>query len=441
LLNNLKKPSFCRKILIVTYVFPPTAGAGVQRPVKFVKYLKLLGWTPVVLTAKNASVPVKDFNIIKDIPDGTKVIRARTFEPSYNLKQKIQERKKGKRGWRSYFSKFLSKLLIPDAQVLWWPGLIPKLISTIKGDRPDCIFVTAPPYSSMIPVTIIGKLFGLPVIADYRDEWVFDRNVMENKGKGKFEKFCDRLLEGMVIKNCTGITATTQSYLLDIFNRYPQYERPNYAITNGYDPDDFKDAKKQACNGKIRMVYAGTVYKANSLKPFVEALKLAIERKPELEKYLEVKVIGRIIETEKVHFDDERVSQIVRICDYVPHDRIIQEIVSADILLLTYSDLPGAERVIPGKVFEYMATGNHIIAIVPDGEAKNILINNYQNVTVFRPTELRKISEFLSCLDSNSIFKLEKLNGQVEQFSRRNLANKLSEFANRVIQNNIGQKC
>lgn len=422
-----------RKMLIVTYVFPPTAGAGVQRPVKFVKYLPSFGWTPIVLTAKNPSAPVKDFKIIKEIPSGTKVIRSKTFEPSYNFKQRILKTKSAKRGMKSYFSKYLSRMLIPDAQILWWPTLTLKLITTIKIYKPNCIFVTAPPYSSMIPSVIIGKLFGIPVIADFRDEWVFDRSVMDNKNKGGIEKICDKLMERVVIKACSGITATTQSYIEDIFSRYPQYKKPNCAITNGFDPEDFKGIKKQFGDTKIKIVYAGTVYKANSLKPFVESLSIAIQNRPQLKKYLNVRVIGRVVETEKIHLVDPGLSQIIYLIDYVPHEKIIQEIINADILLLTYSDLPGSERVIPGKTFEYMATRNHILAIVPDGEAKNILINNYQNVTIFKPTERHEIAEFLCSLDPTSRFKLEKHNPQVEKFSRQNLANKLSGFASSLI--------
>jgi glycosyltransferase involved in cell wall biosynthesis len=421
-----------KKILIVTYVFPPTAGAGVQRPVKFVKYMSLLGWASIILTVKNASVPVKDFELLKDIPNRIKIIRTRTFEPSYNLKQKIQKNKVTNSRLKCNIRNLLSKLLIPDAQILWWPSLIPKLIVAIINYRPDCILVTAPPFSCTIPTVFISKIFKIPVVVDFRDEWIFNRENMENASKGKIAKFTDNYFEKYVVTRCSGFTAATNSYINAIRERHPSCVEENLVVTNGYDEDDFnKIAAVKKVNSKIRITYAGTVWRATSLKIFVESLKKALSRDPSLRNRVEVNIIGRVVEEEKKYFEDFKTESVINLINYLSHKDLIDEIYKSDILLLTLTDLPGANRIIPGKAFEYIASGKQILALIPNGETEELLKECCNNKAIIRPNDKQEIINYL--LNIKSVYHSRMENTGVAKYSRLAQTRKLLVFIESLI--------
>jgi hypothetical protein len=156
---------------------------------------------------------------------------------------------------------------------------------------------------------------------------------------------------------------------------------------------------------------------------------------PILREKLEIRIMGRITENERKYFNVPEIRELITVLDYQPHSQIIQEIVDADILLLTFSDLPGAERVIPGKVFEYMASGNRILAIIPDGAAKDILVKNYKNINVFSPNETIKIAQFLSSINEKTTFDVHEreIDSIVSKFSRFHLAGKLATFADSLL--------
>ena len=126
-----------KKVAIIAYGFPPVGGAGVQRPVKFVKYLREFGWEPVVLTVGNPSVPVIDTSLLHDIPENVAVYRAKTLEPSYRAKNVLAHAGSGLGATLKRLLKYcFSSLLLPDVQVLWWPYLIVYLIKVIKNEKP-----------------------------------------------------------------------------------------------------------------------------------------------------------------------------------------------------------------------------------------------------------------------------------------------------------------
>ena len=232
-----------KHVLFVAYGFPPVGGAGVQRTVKFVKYLKAFGWQPSILTVKNPSVPIYDPKQIADIPRECKIFRAKTLEPSYSLKNNFLSKQ-----YTSGLSKSIKRILrftqsivlLPDPQILWWPLLIFSLIRILRSEKVECIFVSAPPFSSLVPVTLLGKLFDVPVVADYRDDWSFSRSNIENAVKTLFARMVDDRLERFVILNCDALTVATRSYAENILRKFPSTRREKcYVITNGYDSSDF----------------------------------------------------------------------------------------------------------------------------------------------------------------------------------------------------------
>lgn len=429
-----------KKVLVIAYGFPPVGGAGVQRPVKFVKYLRDFGWEPLVLTVKNPSVPVLDNALLKDIPNGVKIYHARTFEPSYAAKQSFKGKQQDGFSIKVSLKKIISGFMLPDLQILWWPGLIGKLFEILRHEKPDCIFVTAPPFSSFIPTVIAGKMFGIPVVLDYRDGWQFSRKNWEQANKNRLAFFMDAMLERFVLNNCNGYTVASQRYVADITSRYSQLiGDKGEVITNGFDPDDFtgRDTVIPSTpdkSGRFEMVYAGTVWSATSLNNFSIALSKLLEERPELKDKIRLNIFGRIVEGERDCLDADALRGIVECHGYVEHERVVREIDEADVLLITLSDLPGAEEIITAKAFEYMASGKHIFAVVPKGETRDILQGNYNKLTVSDAGRIQDIYNGLAWILSNQQAVQNTMPADVSSFSRKRLTGKLASVLNKTME-------
>jgi len=418
-----------KKVLIVAYSFPPVGGAGVQRPTKFVKYLRDYGWEPSVLTVENPSVPVVDESLLKDIPDGVKIFSARTFEPSYTAKQGfIGSQCVIFARFKSVVKRLVLSLLLPDVQVLWWPFMVMKLISTLRSEKPDCLFVTAPPFSTFVPVVAIGRLFRVPVVVDFRDEWSFSRQNWENSQKSVLSSFVDCVFERFVVNEASAITVASPYYQSSLAKQYPNSSDKIHTITNGYDPDDFAgiDLSKsgKSDTGLFTIVYTGTVWRATSLEPFCNGIRSLAETEPAMVSKIKLKVIGRIVAEELAVIDTLRKHIVVETIDYVPHEMIFPEIASADLLLLTLSDLPGADKIIPGKTFEYIASRKNIFAIVPEGVTSEIVREFSKLVAGPRDSDI--ISRLIFDSINNGCNTVHSIS--INKYSRELITRNLSEI-------------
>lgn len=430
------------KVLVVAYAFPPVGGAGVQRPVKFVKYLREFGWEPLVMTGANPSVPVLDNALLKDIPDGVRIFRARTLEPSYTAKQSFAKHKPGIWSIKSIIKKTLANFMLPDLQILWWPGLVAEMIKVIRREKPDCLWVSAPPFSSFIPVMIVGKIFSVPVVLDYRDEWSFSRTNWENLSKNRLAFTLDTLLERFVLGNCHAFTVASQSYIAGISARYgAATAAKGTVITNGYDPDDLagNDLAHPTLPdaGKITIVYAGTVWSATSLGNFCTALTRLLDDQTGLKQVLKFKIFGRIVDSERGYLETAALHEIVECHGYIDHELAVREMCRADILLITLSNLPGAEKIITGKAFEYMAAGKHIFAVVPEGETRRVLQENYNKLTVADAGSPQEIMAGLAWLVTHGEKIRHDLPTDVSRFSRIRLTGLLAAVLNKTIQRHL----
>ncbi|WP_136807953.1 glycosyltransferase [Desulfosediminicola flagellatus] len=426
-----------KNVLVVAYAFPPIGGGGVQRVTKFVKYLRDYSWEPMVLTVANPSVPVIDQAMLDEIPHGISIFRAGSIEPSY-AKKKTRSVSDPGIGIRliKVLKNILSNILLPDVQILWWPGLIFKLIKIIRNEKPDCLFVTAPPFSTFIPVVAIGNIFKIPVVLDYRDEWSFSRSQLENASKNRFAKFLDQYLERYVVSKCDAITVATQSYLDSLVMLYPVNASKVTVITNGYDEQDFicGGFNDSSCNtSDITIIYSGTVWKATSLRTFCDALRLVFQNDDTTAAVLRLKIFGRVVDAELKYLEEFDSGKSIELLGYVEHKTLIEEFSSGDVLLLVLSDLPGANKIIAAKVFEYMATGKHIFAILPDGELKKLLSENYDNVTFAEAGNVDDIARKLLIISEN-IESIRKRKGvDISRFSRKELTGQLSKVFDQLI--------
>jgi hypothetical protein len=242
-----------RRVLLIAYQFPPVGGAGVQRAVKFVKYLPGFGWRATVLTVANPSVPVLDRSLAADVPAGTEVRRARTFEPGYALKAAVSAgggvgraggMASGARGAVKGMARRLANLALqPDPQVLWRPCAVREGMRTLREAPHAAIMATGPPFSSFLVAARLARRSGLPLLLDYRDEWGISNAYLENKRVGPVSRSLQGRMQAAVVRRAGALVDTTDHSAAEL--RRVRDEAGSSArvdcISNGYDPDDFPD--------------------------------------------------------------------------------------------------------------------------------------------------------------------------------------------------------
>lgn len=430
-----------KNILFITYVFPPTGGAGVQRPVKFVKYLREYGWNPIVLTPSNPSAPLNDDSLLNDIPQGAEIIKTRTLEFSYGWKENfISDNKKGggkgnfltailNRSIKGFINKVAKVFLRPDPQILWLPTAIFNGIKVIRKKDIALIFVTAPPFSSLLIGVLLKLLTGKPWVADFRDEWVgFYSRGFDSGHAGIIE----RRLEKLVVKSADKVVCCTESYVHSFKARYPYIKADKFiTITNGYDTADFLPfLNRGAANAdQFTITYTGTVFPITTLKYFLGALKGIPEY---LKKDMNINIVGRVTPSEEAYFNNG-IDFLINRTGYVEHSKSMEYLLNSKLLLLTLDDLSGAERIIPAKLFEYLACQKPILALVPEGEVSRIIRRTGAGYVV-HPRDIKGIrNALISIYEKRGESKLA-ISEEIKSFSRQHLTGTLVKVFDEVLE-------
>jgi glycosyltransferase involved in cell wall biosynthesis len=433
-----------KRILFVAYIFPPTGGAGVQRAAKFVKYLPEFGWHPSVLTVENPSVPLVDDSLVGDIPKQTIIRRAPTWEPAYALKAAVAAEGAGRRAGtpgrlaRKFARRIGRMVLQPDPQILWAPQAIRMGKRLLREHRHDAIFATGPPFSSFLVGAALSRT-GIPLVLDYRDEWDLAKLYFENQRPDWWSGLVQNRMQRRVVRSAHTLLATTRSSAESLEKvRKAAGSRARVTwIYNGYDPADFpvRQGNGLAANSRYRLVYTGTLWTLTSAVPLVEAVRRLAGQRPDLLAKLELVFVGRRIgpQLDAVEALKRFPCRVVEY-PYLPHDEALAVLHSADGLCLLLSDVPGAERVVPAKVFEYFAARRPILAIAPPGELWELL-DGHSAAFRFAPSDVEAIAD---CLASQISGHSQGLPRPVSfrthhSFDRRSQAGELASLLDTVI--------
>ncbi|MBK9262573.1 MAG: glycosyltransferase family 4 protein [Polyangiaceae bacterium] len=368
------------RVLIVSYSFPPAGGVGVQRVAKLVKYLPDFGVEPMVLTAKNPSVPIEDANLLRDIPERTVVVRTRTLEPSYKAKAKVWRDAAKPNPVRRAIARLASRFFVPDPQILWLPSAAPELRRLSAAA--DVVLVSAPPFSPFL----LGPLARVPFVLDYRDEWRMAASYEMHDGPWA-TRIIDQL-EPALARRAAMIVTATDEFRQNLLQRIPQLDPDRVVtITNGYDPDDFESIAheppppRHAPLQKFVMTYAGTTFRHTSPKAFLAALRILQERDPAILSRLDVRFVGRIVPTEEALFNENPLP-CVRRTGVLPREQALRMLAQSHVALLILDAVPGAESMYPAKIFEIMHLRRPLLALAPQGAISRLIENHNLGIVV-----------------------------------------------------------
>jgi glycosyltransferase involved in cell wall biosynthesis len=371
-----------RTVLLVTYYFPPSGGAGVQRGLKFAKYLPSFGWEPIVLTVKEDSdFPARDESLLAEVPPGIEVVRTGIFEP-YALYRKwtgragnaaidIETNSGGKRtGIRERFAEFVrSTFFIPDARRFWKPAALAAAEKILKRRRVDALISTAPPYTCHLIAESIHRRHRLPWVADFRDSWVGWLSAPE---RWWLPDRVDRGLERRVLRNADRLLAVSGGVRSDLSSRNPDIPRDKWTIlTNGFDGADFEGLDSKPAADRFIVTYTGSLYGKRNPSALLAAARGLAARRPDLAEKLLIRFIGRVDGTTLDSF--RTLGRMFEHLPYVPHRDSLRALLESSALLLVIDTAAAAGTIVTGKVYEYLGAGRPILALAPEGDAARLI--------------------------------------------------------------------
>ncbi|WP_299184228.1 glycosyl transferase family 1 [uncultured Chryseobacterium sp.] len=435
-----------KKILIITYYWPPAGGPGVQRWLKFAKYLPDFGWKPVIYTPENPSYPLLDESLLKDVPENLEIVKTKIWEP-YQLAEKLNKsNKKFKAGqfdvgknqsWKSKLSIWIrGNFFIPDARVFWVKPSVKFLEQYLKEQKIDVVVTSGPPHSlHLIGLDLKKKLPHIKWVADFRDPWTeisYYKHLKLTKSSDKKH----RQLESDVFKNADITLATSYT---DAEN-FRQHGANTICITNGFDENDAgkiippENEKSQTHQQNFTLSYIGVLEQLRNPENLWKALdELVTTRTDFAEKFI-LKFAGRVDDKILSSLENSGLKGHIRNLGYLSHDKAIEEMSKSNLLLITNFPNQSSKGIIPGKIFEYLASGKLIVSFGPDEADVSKILDETKAGKHFGYDDLEGVKAFI--LEKFDLWKSGNLlenNQNIEQFSRKNLTKKLAEILNQLV--------
>jgi glycosyltransferase involved in cell wall biosynthesis len=417
------------KVLIVTYYWPPSGGAGVQRWLKFSKYLPEFGWEPIILTVdpEYAAYPVTDFSLNDDIPASIKVVT--TPATNYFSIYKKDKSKIPTAGFANNIDNtFKGKLLrfvrgnffLPDPRRGWNKYAFKKACELIEAEGIRHIITTSPPHSTqLIGLNLKKKYRFIKWTVDLRDPWT-DIYYYKQFYPTLISKAVDVRYEIRVLKRADNIITVGESLKTLFSSKVNNIEKKIRVITNGYDESDFKEVPK-VIPKKFTITYVGTLSDIYPIEGLVPALKTFQNEG----KDFILRFVGTVSEKTKKMLVNEIPDNFLDFLPYVAHSEAIKYMSVSSLLLLIIPLHQSNKIIITGKLFEYMASSKPILCLGPStGDAASI-INSVHAGETFNYFDSEGIYDFLvQCVNKLPQSDLnEKL-----LYSRKELTRKLSEI-------------
>lgn len=370
-----------KKVLVITYYWPPSGGAGVQRWLKFCKYLPEFGWQPIVYTPSNPEMPVEDHSLLKDIPSAVEVIKQPIWEP-YEIYKKFVGQKKGEKINTGFLTeskkpKLAEKVsvwirgnfFIPDARVFWVKPSVKFLLEYLKENPVDAIVTTGPPHSMHLIGLELKKRLNIHWIADFRDPWTnidfYEDLMLTSWADKKHKRLEKKVLESADCVITIGETMKKEFISLGAKNVE--------VITNGYDEDDVYKGEIVP-DAKFSIAHIGSLVRSRNPESLWAALSQLCREIANFREVLEIKLVGKVDVSVIDSITKHGLEKNIRKIDYLPHAEISKVQKESTVLLLLLNQTKNSKGILTGKLFEYLSAARPILCIGPeDGDTAEII--------------------------------------------------------------------
>ncbi len=431
-----------KKVLIITYYWPPSGGIAVQRTLKFVKYLQEFGWTPIVYTVSNGEYPELDPSLARQVPGAVVVLRRPIWEP-YQLykfftgkksKSKVNRsnlRSKDKGSITERFSFWIrGNLFIPDTRRFWIRPSIKFLRKYLQEEKVDVIISTGPPHSTHMIAMEVSRALGIPWLADFRDPWTtmdYYRDLM-------LSPLADRqhhALERKVLQQANVVTVVGD-FIKKEFDE--KGARRVSVISNGFDETDFITAGNVSLDKDFTIAHTGSFFhrrNPSSLWKAIAALKA--EGHPSGQQ-IRIKLVGRVDPSVLKSIQENGLEENLLLLAQMPYEQVIVHMKTAQVLLLPIDDFEGSKWVLTGKLYEYLAAGRPILCIGPtDGDASRV-ITETQAGSIFDFSDVKGIkNQLIKMYEQYSKGTLMIKGIGIEKYSRKELTRQLAAELDKLL--------
>ena len=418
-----------KKVLVVTYYWPPSGGPGVQRILKFCKYLPEFGWEPIVLTVKNGDYPNLDYSLEQEVEDlNIRVIKTKTFE-LFNLYKLIVGKKslpsfelnQSKKGFLSIISRWLRiNCFIPDARKGWIPYGVTAGRDLLTKENIKLIFSSGPPHSLHFIAKKLKEESKIPWVADFRDPWT-DLFYLEGYNRLKYSEAADLRKEMQILSSADIITTVSPSIHILLMGK--NLRNNVEIITNGYDENDFLGIEsKDYTKNSLIISYVGSMAKSQIPKSFFMAMcELKKKNIP-----IKIQFIGNVHPEAVLLIEKLEITDQINFIGYVSHNEAIKYMSASNYLLLVVPNTSNNKGIITGKVFEYLRSKSPVICIAPTDSDVAKIIHETQGGFIFNYDDSKGIVDLI--LDPKNIYSKN-----IYKYDRKELTGQLCQLFSNLV--------
>ena len=427
-----------RNVLVLAYYFPPMGLSGVQRTLKFVKYLPAFGWMPTVVTVRSTRYFAFDPSLLNDLPEGMSIVRTESLDP---LRMMYLISGAGGRsasassgidppeGLRSALNLLSQAVFQPDNKVGWIPFALREVKCQLSEGHFDLLYSTAPPFSAHLVGGLAAWQTKIPLVLDFRDPWTDNQFA---RYPTPLHLWANRAAERWALKAAAAVVSTNDRMTQTLRDKLGPDRRARFrTISHGFDPADFERIPGHGRPGgedrAFTIAYTGAFYDRLTPRYFLEALRVLLDEHPEIARDVRAVFVGMFRRENERLVQELRLDEVVEVTSYVEHSESVRRLMAADLTWFMIGDGPGAEMWSPGKLFEYIACRKPILACVPEGTAADT-VRATGNGTVVPPDDVRAIKDALFayyCAHKQGTLRRTS-EAVVRRYDRRNLAGELA---------------
>ncbi|MFH1160629.1 MAG: glycosyltransferase [bacterium] len=430
-----------KRALIITYYWPPSGGAGVQRWLKFVKYFRDFGWEPVLYIPEKPEYPETDLSLQKDIPQNLTILKQPIWEP-YTVYKRFIGRKKEEKINAAFLSEkkqnpileniavwIRGNFFIPDARKFWINPSVKYLNRYLMEHPVDVLISTGPPHSLHLIALRVSRRQHVPWLADFRDPWTNIDFYKDLKLTRKSDQK-HRQLEQAVLRSASAVTVISDTMASDFNLIFP---RKYDVITNGFDTEDIPAGPPPEPDRKFSIAHIGTLVSTRNPVSLWSALSTLVKTTPGFREDLEIKLVGKIDHTVSESLETSGLTGFLNRIPYLPHDQVITCQRQSQVLLLIINDTPNAKMILTGKFFEYLAAQRPILSLgPPDGDAAKILQETGAGFIAGHGDQATLQEHILTYYNRFKKGTLQAESRNIGSYSRKELTQKLVDVLNRI---------
>ena len=431
-----------KKVLILTYYWPPSGGPGSLRMLKLAEHLPGYGWKPFILTVRNGEYPFCDDNLDKNSPDELSVYKTKCIQPFTAYKLFTGKKRNTSlpevmlireiRSAREKISTWIrANLVMPDARIGWLPFAVTEGLKILKKEKIDLIYSSSPPHSLQLAGMIIKKRTGIPWIADLRDPWS-DIHFYAYSKRNAATGFLDTCLEKLVLQKTDHITAVSPG-LADTFSQKISKPKNHFSVLyNSFDETDFNNSAGTD-QGIFRILFAGNLIEPQNPMVLFQSLAELSRTVPETKEKIQIEFIGSIHPFVLQSIQRYQLAGQFSSLPFMSRTQICRKMTSAALLVAVIPKVPANSRLISGKLFDYIGSGSPVLLIgPPQGNAAKI-ISNLSNGKVCDYSDTKTCTAFIQQMFNNWRHGRKQLSDFKERrpYSISQTAQKLAGILNR----------